>query len=99
MRSALRTVSLTPLVSCFLTLTGISSTLAPAPAGEKMPGVDHMTSTTERLSAKGLEYVESIWLPPKGLRDRVHGVVDAESFLEVGRQCSQDIEAILKHIG
>jgi SAM-dependent methyltransferase len=37
-------------------------------------------------------------IPPAALRFRVHGDLDAESFLETGRQCSDDIRAALGEI-
>ena len=37
-------------------------------------------------------------LPPASLRYRVHGAPDAESFLEVGKRCSEDVEAALERI-
>lgn len=37
-------------------------------------------------------------LPPAHLRDRVHGSTNIDSFLEVGRKCSQDIESSLMKI-
>lgn len=38
-------------------------------------------------------------LPPAYLRYRVHGAPDAESFLKVGKKCSEDVEAALERIG
>jgi SAM-dependent methyltransferase len=58
-----------------------------------------MTSATESMPAGGLEHRANTPLPPESLRQRVHGAADVESFLEVGRQCAQDMEAALKHIG
>jgi SAM-dependent methyltransferase len=58
-----------------------------------------MTVATERARAGSIERATSIPLPPPALRDRVHGAADVESFLEVGRQCAQDIVAGLARIG
>jgi hypothetical protein len=38
-------------------------------------------------------------LPPPRLRHRVHGAMDAESFLQVGSACARDIAALTKHHG
>jgi cyclopropane fatty-acyl-phospholipid synthase-like methyltransferase len=38
-------------------------------------------------------------IPSAALRFRVHGDLDAESFLETGRQCSDDIRAALADVG
>lgn len=38
-------------------------------------------------------------LPPASLRYRVHGSPDLDSFLKVGKRCSEDIEAALRRIG
>lgn len=38
-------------------------------------------------------------LPPEQLRFRVHGATDAESFLRVGEQCSNDLQSALESIG
>lgn len=38
-------------------------------------------------------------LPPSSLRERVHGALDVDSFLKVGKQCSQDIENSLVKTG
>lgn len=38
-------------------------------------------------------------LPSASLRYRVHGAPDIESFLEIGKRCSQDISAALARIG
>ena len=51
------------------------------------------------MTISGLEHIVHIPLPPESLRHRVHGAADVESFLEVGRQCGQDIVAGLKRIG
>jgi len=58
-----------------------------------------MAIVSESISAGSLEHDENIPLPPESLRHRVHGAVDAKSFLAVGRQCAQDIVAGLKLIG
>jgi SAM-dependent methyltransferase len=57
-----------------------------------------MTVATERVPTDSIEHAASIPLPPEALRHRVHGAADAESFLEVGRQCAQDIVAGLARI-
>jgi SAM-dependent methyltransferase len=36
--------------------------------------------------------------PPAGLRFRVHGDLDLESFLETGKQCAGDIRRALEHV-
>ena len=38
-------------------------------------------------------------LPPASLRYRVHGSIEADQFLRVGKRCSNDIEMILKKVG
>src|SRR5262249_36022192 len=58
-----------------------------------------MTIGSERIPTSGLDYVDTIALPPEALRHRVHGAADAESFLEIGRQCAQDIVAALECVG
>jgi SAM-dependent methyltransferase len=58
-----------------------------------------MTIATERVPAGGLEHSANTPLPPESLRQRVHGAADIASFLEVGRQCGQDIVAGLERIG
>ena len=40
-----------------------------------------------------------VHLPPARLRYRTHGAPDIDSFLSVGKKCSQDIEAALMKIG
>jgi len=57
-----------------------------------------MMTATENVPAARPEQSTSISLPPESLRHRVHGAADAESFLEVGRQCAQDIVAGLRRI-
>jgi hypothetical protein len=46
-----------------------------------------------------VEQFAGVPLPPEPLRQRVHGAADAESFLEVGRQCAEDIVAALARAG
>jgi len=66
---------------------------------QKERGDRDMTIATESVPAGGLVHRANTPLPPESLRHRVHGAADAESFLEVGRQCGQDIVAGLKRIG
>jgi SAM-dependent methyltransferase len=58
-----------------------------------------IATESESMPAVGLEYSANTPLPTESLRQRVHGAADVESFLEVGRQCAQDIVAGLKRIG
>ena len=37
-------------------------------------------------------------LPPARLRYRVHGAMDVRGFLQVGRQCADDIQRSLRHV-
>jgi SAM-dependent methyltransferase len=46
-----------------------------------------------------LKKVGGMPVPPASLRYRVHGSLDAGTFFEVGKRCSEDIEASLKKIG
>jgi cyclopropane fatty-acyl-phospholipid synthase-like methyltransferase len=46
-----------------------------------------------------LDSSESLGFPPASLRFRVHGDLDLSSFLETGRQCSEDIRRALAHVG
>ncbi len=50
----------------------------------------------DRRQMKGAGFAH---LPPAPLRFRVHGDLDLHSFLQSGRQCSQDIRAALARIG
>ena len=58
-----------------------------------------MTIATERAPAGAPDDRANTPLPPEALRHRVHGAADEQSFLDVGRQCAQDILAGLQRIG
>lgn len=46
-----------------------------------------------------IQRAEDLPIPPQSLRHRVHGANDVDSFLEVGRQCSQSLISALAQIG
>jgi SAM-dependent methyltransferase len=52
---------------------------------------------SERLAR--VEVASDLPLPPPRLRYRVHGAVDAQSFLAVGSACARDLAALLKDRG
>jgi SAM-dependent methyltransferase len=47
----------------------------------------------------GPDAVDGLPVPPAALRYRVHGDLSLESFLDSGRQCAQDLEDALAHVG
>ena len=51
----------------------------------------------ERLA--GVAGASDLPLPPPRLRHRVHGAMDAESFLQVGSACARDIAPLTKRHG
>jgi SAM-dependent methyltransferase len=81
-------------------------------AGQWRPTVANAVAARPRLrdlALRGIDWRDRWWrrpqelagvpLPPATLRFRVHGDIDPASFLETGRQCSQDLRAALARVG
>lgn len=55
--------------------------------------------SVDRQDRRTLAKQVLVQLPPAAIRNRVHGTPDANTYLQVGLNCTQDVEAALQSMG